>query len=484
VSAGATVTRSDVADLLEPLLARHAAPDTFVVLDPSTGEPIAEVGRVDGPAVDAAVDAAARALPAWSATAPRRRSEILHAAHELMLAELEPLALLMSTEMGKTRADARAEVRYAAEFFRWFAEEAVRIGGELRPAPGGTNRILTVHRPVGVTLLLTPWNFPAAMATRKLAPALAAGCTALLKPAEDTPLTAIYLADLLARAGVPEGVVHVLTTDRPGELVDRALADPRVRKLSFTGSTPVGRSLLHQAAERVVNTSLELGGNAPFLVLEDADLDDAVEGAMIAKMRNGGQACTAANRFLVHASVADDFADRLSARMAALRVGPATAESTQLGPMVNARRQSDLAARVDTAITDGAKVHVGGAPLDRPGFFYPATVLSGVDRDGVLSVEETFGPVAPIIEVSGDDDAVALANTTEYGLAAYVWSRDLGRALGVAERLQAGMVGVNRGAISDPAAPFGGMKQSGLGREGGFDGIHEYLEVSYLAVSW
>ena len=473
--------------MIDPVLERLVPPgagDTFTVLDPSTGEPIVAVPRVDGAAVDAAVEAASAALPAWSATAPRRRAEMLALAHELMLTELEPLALLMSLEMGKTRADARAEVRYAAEFFRWFSEEAVRIGGELRTAPSGANRILTVHRPVGVTLLLTPWNFPAAMATRKLAPALAAGCTALLKPAEDTPLTALYLADLLARAGVPEGVVHVLTTDRPGELVDRALADPRVRKLSFTGSTAVGRALLRQSADRIVNTSLELGGNAPFLVLDDADLDAAVDGAMVAKMRNGGQACTAANRFLVHTTVADDFAERLSARMAALTVGAGTDEATQLGPMVNAKRQADLAARVDRAVDDGAKVRTGGAPLDRPGFFYPATVVSGVDRESVLSVEETFGPVAPIIEVADDEDAVALANATEYGLAAYVYSRDLGRALSVGERIQAGMVGVNRGAISDPAAPFGGMKQSGLGREGGFDGIGEYLEVGYLAVDW
>lgn len=473
--------------MIDSLLERLVPPapgDVFTVLDPSSGEQIAEVPRVDGVAVDAAIEEAARALPAWAATPPRRRSEILHAAHELMLDELEPLAWLMSLEMGKTRADARAEVRYAAEFFRWFAEEAVRVGGELRTAPGGLNRIMTVHRPVGVTLLLTPWNFPAAMAARKLAPALAAGCTALLKPAEDTPLTAIHLADLLARAGVPEGVIHVLTTDRPGELVERALADPRIRKLSFTGSTPVGRSLLRQTAERIVNTSLELGGNAPFLVLEDADLDDAVEGAMVAKMRNGGQACTAANRFLVHTAVADDFADLLSSRLAALTVGPGTDETTQLGPMVNARRQHDLAARVDTAASEGAKVHTGGAPLDRPGFFYPATVLSKVDRKSVLSVDETFGPVAPIIEIADDDDAVALSNASEYGLAGYVYSRDLGRALAVGERLQVGMVGVNRSAISDPAAPFGGMKQSGLGREGGFEGIHEFLETTYLAVDW
>lgn len=487
MSVDTTVTPGDIDTLIGPLLETYEPPATegaFPVLDPSLGAPIAEVARVGAAGIDRAIERAASALPAWSATPPRVRSEILDRAHELMLAEIEPLALLMSTEMGKTRSDARAEVRYAAEFFRWFSEEAVRISGELRTAPSGANRILTVHRPVGVTLLLTPWNFPAAMATRKLAPALAAGCTALLKPAEDTPLTAIYLTDLLARAGVPDGVVNVLTTDRPGEFVEHALTDPRIRKLSFTGSTGVGRTLLRQTAERIVNTSLELGGNAPFLVLEDANLDDAVDGAMFAKMRNGGQACTAANRFIVHEAVADDFAVRLSERMAALRVGAGTEETTELGPMVNARRQEDLARRVDAAVAEGATLYSGGAPLGGPGFFYPATVLTGVGRDSVLSVEETFGPVAPIIEVTDDHDAVTLANASEYGLAAYVYSAELGRALAVAERLQAGMVGVNRGSISDPAAPFGGMKQSGLGREGGFEGIHEFLEVSYLAVDW
>lgn len=481
------IAATDIDSVLSPLLENYtpSAPDGgFAVLDPSTGEPIAEVVRVRGAAIVRAIDVASDALPAWSATAPRIRAEILRRAHELMLAELEPLALLMSLEMGKTRDDARAEVRYAAEFFRWFSEEAVRIGGELRTAPSGANRILTVHRPVGVALLLTPWNFPAAMATRKLAPALAAGCTALLKPAEDTPLTAIYLADLLSRSGVPGGVVQVLTTDRPGELVEHALADPRIRKLSFTGSTGVGRTLLRQAAERIVNTSLELGGNAPFIVLDDADLEAAVEGAMFAKMRNGGQACTAANRFLVHSAVATEFATMLSVRMAGLSVGAGTDEATQLGPMINAQRQADLTARVDAAVEQGATVHTGGTPLQRPGFFYPPTVLSQVSRTSVLAVEETFGPVAPIIEIADDDDAVALANSSEYGLAAYVYSADLRRALGVAERLQSGMIGVNRGAISDPAAPFGGMKQSGLGREGGFEGIHEFLEISYLAVDW
>ena len=487
MSADSALTAGDLDAVIGSLLDAHGpshTDGTFTVLDPSTGGPIAEIPRVGVAGIGRAIEAAANALPGWAATAPRARSEILRAAHELMLAEIEPLALLMSLEMGKTRGDARAEVRYAAEFFRWFAEEAVRIGGELRTAPSGANRILTVHRPVGVALLLTPWNFPAAMATRKLAPALAAGCTALLKPAEATPLTAIYLADLLTRAGVPDGVVSVLTTDRPGEFVEHALSDARVRKLSFTGSTGVGRVLLRQAAERIVNTSLELGGNAPFIVLEDADLDDAVEGAMFAKMRNGGQACTAANRFLVHEAVADDFAFRLAERMSALVVGAGTDEATQLGPMVNERRQRDIAERVDLAVASGAKIHSGGAPLDRPGFFYPATVLTQVDRESMLSIDETFGPVAPIIEISDDADAVALANDSELGLASYVYSGNLARALAVSERLQAGMVGVNRGAMSDPAAPFVGMKQSGLGREGGFEGIHEFLEVSYLAVDW
>jgi succinate-semialdehyde dehydrogenase/glutarate-semialdehyde dehydrogenase len=456
----------------------------FAVLNPSTGEQIAQVPRAGQRDVARAVDAASAALPGWSATAPRERSEVLRRTFELMIARREDLAYLMSLEMGKSLTDARGEVTYAAEFFRWFSEEAVRIGGELRTAPSGANRILTFKKPVGVALLLTPWNFPAAMATRKIAPALAAGCTVLLKPAEDTPLTALLLGRLLAEAGVPDGVVNVLTTDRPGELVEWALADSRVRKLSFTGSTGVGRVLLKQTADRIVNASMELGGNAPFIVLDDADLDAAVEGAMLAKMRNGGQACTAANRFYVQQGVAAKFADKLAEAMGALRMGPGTDEQTQLGPLVNAKQVSGIAQRVEESIAAGAKVRLGGSRVDGPGFFYPATVLTDVPPDAPAGRDEIFGPVAPIIGVADEDEAVRLANDTEMGLSGYVYTGDLARGLRVSERLEVGMVGLNRGLVSDPAAPFGGVKESGLGREGGYEGIEEYLETTYVATQW
>jgi succinate-semialdehyde dehydrogenase/glutarate-semialdehyde dehydrogenase len=465
-------------------VASAASGRTFTSRNPATGAPVGDVPDCSASDMIAAADAADAAFPGWSKTPAAARGRLVRRAGELISERAAELAALITAEQGKPLGEARFEVMLAAEAMFWFAEEGRRAYGQSIPDPMPGRRLVTIKQPAGVVAAITPWNIPLLALPRKVAAAICAGCTVVLKPAEQTSLVALAFAGLLAEAGLPPGVVNVVTTADPGPAVAALLADPRVRKLSFTGSTPIGRSLLHHSAERVVNTSLELGGNAPFLVLDDADLDAAVEGAMIAKMRNGGQACTAANRFLVHPSVADDFAARLGARMAALRVGPGTDEATELGPMINARRQRDLANRVEAALDDGAKVHTGGSPLAGPGFFYPATVLSGVDRDGVLSVEETFGPIAPIIEVADDDDAVALANTTEYGLAAYVYSRDLGRALSVAERLQAGMVGVNRGAISDPAAPFGGMKQSGLGREGGFDGIHEYLEVSYLAVDW
>ena len=457
---------------------------TFPVLDPSTGAPLCEVPRAGLDDLDRAVAAAAAAQPGWAATAPRERGEVLRRTFEAMIARREDIAFLMSLEMGKSLTDARGEVAYAAEFFRWFGEQAVRIDGELRTAPSGANRILTFRRPVGVALLLTPWNFPAAMATRKIGPALAAGCTVVLKPAEDTPLTALLLAQLLSEAGAPPGVVNVLTTDRPGELVEAALGDARVRKLSFTGSTGVGRLLLRQAAGRIVNTTLELGGNDPFLVLDDADLDAAVQGAMLAKMRNGGQACTAANRFLVADSVAGDFAKRLAAAMGALRVGPGTAEQTQLGPMINARAVDGIADKVDRSVAAGASIVIGGSRPAGPGFFYPPTVLADVPRDAPVAVEEVFGPVAPIIVVRDDDDALAVANSSEMGLTGYVYTRDLARGLRVCERLEVGMVGLNRGLVSDPAAPFGGVKQSGLGREGGYEGIDAYLETTYVATSW
>ncbi|MEH1128890.1 NAD-dependent succinate-semialdehyde dehydrogenase [Micromonospora sp. CPCC 206061] len=458
--------------------------DTFPVLNPSTGEVITDVPRAGLADLDRAVAAAQAALPGWDGAAPRERSEVLRRAFELMISRRDEIAHLISLEMGKALADARAEVTYAAEFFRWFAEEAVRVDGHLRTAPSGANRILTFRRPVGVALLITPWNFPAAMATRKIGPALAAGCPVILKPAEDTPLTALFLADLLAEAGAPDGTVGVLATDRPAELVAAALADRRVRKLSFTGSTGVGRDLLRLAADRVVNASMELGGNDPFIVLDDADLGAAVDGAMLAKMRNGGQACTAANRFLVQDSVADEFAARLAAAMAALRVGPGTDERTQLGPMVNARAADRIASTVERTVAAGARTLTGGTRADGPGFFYPATVLTDVPRDAPAATTEIFGPVAPIIRVRDERDAVALANDTELGLAAYVYSGDLARGLRVAERLEFGMVGLNRGLVSDPAAPFGGVKQAGLGREGGYEGIGEYLETTYVATTW
>jgi succinate-semialdehyde dehydrogenase/glutarate-semialdehyde dehydrogenase len=456
----------------------------FAVLNPSDGSVLCEVPRAGADDVERAVSAAAQAQVGWAATAPRTRAEVLRRAFELMIERREDLAYLMSLEMGKSLTDARGEVTYAAEFFRWFSEEAVRVDGALRTAPSGANRILTFRKPVGVALLLTPWNFPAAMATRKIGPALAAGCSVVLKPAEDTPLTALLVAQLLAEAGVPDGVVNVLTTDRPGELTEAALADARVRKLSFTGSTGVGRTLLKQAADRIVNTSLELGGNDPFIVLEDADLDAAVQGAMLAKMRNGGQACTAANRFLVAEQVAEDFGKRLAEAMGALRVGAGTDEQTQLGPMINARAVAGIADKVERTVAAGATAVIGGTRPDGAGFFYPATVLNGVPEDSAAATEELFGPVAPIIPVRDDEHALALANATEMGLTGYVYSGDLARGLRVSERLEVGMVGLNRGLVSDPAAPFGGVKQSGLGREGGYEGIEAYLETTYVATSW
>jgi succinate-semialdehyde dehydrogenase/glutarate-semialdehyde dehydrogenase len=463
---------------------RAGSAGTFAVVNPADGEVLCEVARAGLDDVDDAVAAAAQAQPGWAAAAPRERAEVLRGAFELMTARAEEIARLMSLEMGKTLADARSEVSYAAEFFRWYSEEAVRVGGELRLAPSGANRILTFRKPVGVALLLTPWNFPAAMATRKIAPALAAGCAVVLKPAEDTPLTALLLAQLLAEAGVPAGVVNVITTDRPAEVVARALADQRVRKLSFTGSTGVGSALLKQAAERIVDSSMELGGNDPFIVLDDADLDAAVEGAMLAKMRNGGQACTAANRFLVQESVVAEFSQRLAARMAGLTTGPGTAEATTLGPMVSARQRAGVAEKVARSVEAGARAVIGGQIPDGPGFFYPATVLVDVPRSSAVATEEVFGPVAPIISVRDEDDAIAVANSSPLGLTGYVFTGDLARGLRVCERLDVGMIGLNRGLVSDPAAPFGGVKESGLGREGGFEGIEEYLETTYVATEW
>jgi succinate-semialdehyde dehydrogenase / glutarate-semialdehyde dehydrogenase len=454
------------------------------VINPATEEPIAEVADASPEDALDAVAAAAEALPKWAATPPRRRAECLRRAYELMTEQAEQLARLMVVENGKALRDARGEILYAAEFFRWYSEEAVRIDGSLSVAPSGANRIMVQLQPVGVSYLITPWNFPAAMATRKIGPALAAGCTVLLKPAKETPLTALAVAGILTEAGVPDGVVNVLPTAKPGPMTQAVLADPRVRKLSFTGSTEVGRMLLKQAADYVLNCSMELGGNAPFLVFDDADIDAAVEGAFVAKMRNGGEACTAANRFYVHEKVASEFSAKLAAKLAALRVGPGLDDGVDLGPLVNADTRTKVATLVDSATSDGAEVLTGGRAPDRVGYYYQPTVLDSVPPAAGILAEEIFGPVAPIVRFTDPDEAVALANNTQYGLVSYLYSGDLGRALRVAEALEAGMVGINRGVVSDPAAPFGGVKQSGLGREGAHDGLLEYTETKYIAVDW
>ncbi|HEV7207658.1 MAG TPA: NAD-dependent succinate-semialdehyde dehydrogenase [Mycobacteriales bacterium] len=459
-------------------------PDRLPVYDPATEEPIAHIADADPADGIAAVDAAAAALPGWAATSPRARSEVLMRAFTLMTERREQLAELIVIENGKALPDARGEVAYAAEFFRWYAEEAVRAGGHVSTAPGGSNKILVLRQPIGVSVLVTPWNFPAAMATRKIGPALAAGCTVVLKPATETPLTAFAIAALLAEAGVPPGVVNVVTTSTAGPVVAAMVDDPRVRKLSFTGSTEVGRRLLATAAKTVVSCSMELGGNAPFLVLADADLGAAVDGAMVAKMRNGGEACTSANRFYVHASVAPEFSARLSAAMAALKVGPGLDAGVQVGPLVNAPSREKVQELVRAAVEGGARVLTGAGAPDRRGFFYDPTVLADVPADAAILREEIFGPVAPLVTFEDIDDAVRMANDTEYGLVSYVYTTNLAVGLAVSERLDAGMVGLNRGVVSDPAAPFGGTKQSGVGREGGHEGMLEYLESKYIAVSW
>ncbi len=461
-----------------------AAGGRFDVLDPATRTVIASVADAGVPDAMAAVDAAADAAAAFAATAPRARAEILRAAFELMTAQREDLATLIALENGKALTDARAEVSYAAEFFRWYAEEAVRIDGSLGVAPSGSNKIMVMRRPVGICVLVTPWNFPAAMATRKIGPALAAGCTMVLKPASDTPLTALAMARLLEAAGVPPGVVNVLPGRRSGQIVSAMLHDPRVRKLSFTGSTEVGRILLRECADTIVNTSMELGGNAPFVVFADADLDAALEGAMIAKMRNGGEACTAANRFYVEAPVAAEFSRRLAERMAGLRVGPGVQESTQVGPLVNDEAVEKVDSLVSDAVSAGATVLTGGGRPRQDGCYYEPTVLTGVAPGSAILREEIFGPVAPIVTFETEDEAVALANDTEFGLVGYVYTGDLARGLRVSERMDSGMIGLNRGLVSDPAAPFGGAKQSGIGREGGHEGLLDYTEPLYVAVNW
>ncbi|MDG4832520.1 NAD-dependent succinate-semialdehyde dehydrogenase [Solwaraspora sp. WMMD1047] len=453
----------------------------FDVIDPADLSVVARFAVATEADCLAAVDAAAAAQPGWAATAPRERGELLRRAYELLTAEVEQLAEVIVRENGKAWPDARAEASYATEFFRWFAEEAVRIPGDYRLSPAGDKRIIVDRQPIGVSLLITPWNFPAAMATRKLAPALAAGCTTVLKPARETPLTAAYIVDALARAGTPAGVVNLVTPVPTGPLVQLMIDRPEVRKLSFTGSTEVGRELLHACADTVVSTSMELGGNAPFIVLPGADLDQAVAGAMIAKMRNGGSACTSANRFYVHRSLHDEFVARMDAALGALTVGPGLDRANDLGALVSVAERDKVARLVETALADGATLRRGGQ-ASADGAFYDATLLTGVAHGSTITGTEIFGPVTAVVSFDDVDDAVAMANDTIFGLMAYVFGEER-EAIAVARRLESGMVAVNRGVVSDPAAPFGGVKQSGLGREGGFDGIAEFLEEKYIALT-
>lgn len=456
--------------------------DTFEVVDPADGQLLARVA--DGSVTDAveALDAAVAAQGDWAATAPRERGEILRSAFELIASRADDLAMLMSLEMGKAVAEAKGEVAYGNEFFRWFSEEAVRIHGRWMQAPAGGSRLLTIKKPVGPCFFVTPWNFPLAMGTRKIGPAIAAGCTMVVKPAHQTPLTMLALAGLLTEAGLPDGVLNVVPTTRAKEMSEALQGDDRLRKVSFTGSTGVGRTLVRQSADQLQRVSMELGGNAPFVVFEDADVDAAVDGAMTAKMRNMGEACTAANRFLVHASVAEEFAEKLAARMGALTLGRGQDDGVDVGPLIEEKAVESVSQLVTDAVHDGARLLTGGTVPDGPGFFYPPTVLLGVPADSAINAEEIFGPVAPITTFETEDEAVARANDTEYGLASYVYTRDLSRTIRMAERLEYGMVGINTGLISNPAAPFGGVKASGFGREGGFEGIEEYLETTYVAL--
>jgi succinate-semialdehyde dehydrogenase / glutarate-semialdehyde dehydrogenase len=455
----------------------------FPVEDPATGETLVEVADATAEDGLAALDAAATAQAGWAAHPPRERGEILRRAFEAITAREDELALLMTLEMGKPLAESKAEIAYAAEFFRWFAEEAVRVDGRYAVAPNGKGRLLTMKQPVGPCVLITPWNFPMAMGTRKIGPAVAAGCTMVVKPAGMTPLSMLALAQVLEQAGLPAGVLNVVTTSSSGAVMGPLLQDPRTRKLSFTGSTEVGRKLIAQAADNVLRVSMELGGNAPFLIFDDADLDAAVEGAMIAKMRNIGEACTAANRFHVAEPVAGEFADRLAERMGALKLGRGTEEGVQVGPLINKDAVDKVSELVGDALDKGARAVVGARPGDGRGYFYQPTVLAGVPEGARVLKEEIFGPVAPVAAFDSEEAAVAAANDTEFGLVAYVYTRDLKRAFRVVEGLETGMVGLNQGMVSNPAAPFGGVKQSGFGREGGAEGIAEYLEIKYVAMN-
>ncbi|MBB5911455.1 succinate-semialdehyde dehydrogenase/glutarate-semialdehyde dehydrogenase [Nocardia transvalensis] len=455
---------------------------TLPVVDPATGRTLCSVSDAGPDDGLAALEAAANAQADWARTPPRERSEILMRAHRMLLDDADRLALIATLEMGKPLAEARGEVTYAAEFFRWFAEEAVRLDGGYMTAPAGNARFLVARQPVGPSLLITPWNFPMAMATRKIGPALAAGCTCVVKPAEQTPLCTLAIADILRQAGVPAGVVNVVTTSDPGALMTPMILDERSRKLSFTGSTPVGKKLLEQCAQTVMRTSMELGGNAPFIVFDDADLDAAVEGALAAKMRNIGQACTAANRIFVQRGVIDDFAQRLAARMAALPLGRGTEPDVVVGPLIDDAAVAKVTELVADARSRGARVLLGGEPLDGPGNFYPATVLVDVPDDAQMCHTEIFGPVASLTPFDTEEEVVTRANDTPFGLVGYVYTEGLRRGLRVCEALESGMVGLNQGVVSNPAAPFGGIKESGLGREGGLTGIDEFLETKYIGV--
>src|SRR3954469_6227458 len=456
---------------------------TFPVVDPATGKELCQVADASPADGVAALDAAVAAQVDFAKMAPRERGEILRRAYELLMKRQDELALLMTLEMGKPLAESKGEIAYAAEFFRWFAEEAVRIDGGFATAPNGAGRFLITKQPVGPTLLITPWNFPLAMGTRKIGPAIAAGCTSVIKPAAQTPLSMLALAGILAEAGLPEGVLNVVTTSAAGGVMEPLIRDGRARKLSFTGSTPVGRKLLEQCAEKVLRTSMELGGNAPFLVFDDADLDKAVEGAMLAKMRNMGEACTAANRFLVHESVADEFASKFADRMAKEVVGRGTEEGVTVGPLIDGTQLGKVDELVQDATKKGADVVTGGSTTGDAGYFYEPTVLTNVPTEAEMFREEIFGPVAPITTFSDDEKALQMANDTEYGLVAYAYTRDLARTIRVSEGLHFGMVGINQGIVSNPAAPFGGVKQSGFGREGGPEGIAEYLSVKYVGIA-
>jgi succinate-semialdehyde dehydrogenase/glutarate-semialdehyde dehydrogenase len=462
---------------------RDGGKGTIPVEDPSTGETLVEVADASSDDAKAALDAAVEAGPEWAQHPPRERGEILRRAFEAIMAREEELALLMTLEMGKPLKESKAEIAYGAEFFRWYSEQAVRIDGRYAVSPNGQGRLLTMKQPVGPCLLITPWNFPLAMGTRKIGPAIAAGCTMVVKPAQQTPLSMLMLAKILEEAGLPEGVLNLVTASSAGETTGPLISDPRLRKMSFTGSTEVGRKLMEQASENLLRLSMELGGNAPFIVFEDADIDAAVQGAVIAKMRNVGEACTAANRFHVAGSVADQFAEKLAEKIGAMKVGRGTEEGVEVGPLIDENQRQKVSELVENALAHGAQAVVGGHSREGAGYFYDPTVLTDVPDDAELLREEIFGPVAPVKGFSDEDEAIAAANHTEFGLVAYVYTRDLKRALRVVEKLETGMVGLNQGMVSNAAAPFGGIKQSGFGREGGPEGIEEYLETKYVAVN-